>query len=225
MIRQSPGTYRKYAIFFVFLSFLFSGVSIVNAAQQSSGISNDVSGGDISVSATVPLSREFVYAIRKNSVVVPDKKAFVVGEEGEIIVHIRGGKGEPLKNHRVVARIFNVHGEEIVFTEGTTDISGDVRFRLKLSSQFLGENSVSVTDTAYDESLDLFQKLSFIVYETNDAKERALKEAEKGVSAEIVTIDTPFFGLRAVPVDDFYQKNATIGTYRSIEKLSRGSPP
>lgn len=223
LLGRNKATCKKYVTFFVFLfsSFLWSNIVKVSAATPD--IEGDRVGKDITVSAVVLLTDEFTYLIRKNSEVTFGKKAFVLGEEGEIQVLVRGEKGDGLKNHRVAGKIFNIHQEEVASFFGETDSFGKAIFHVKLTEQFLGENTVWVADVTYGEPVFLMARPSFIVYETRDAKEKTEKSRGQGISGDQLANDGLFFG-SAQNDASFYQKSVTIALYRSIEALSRAGP-
>ncbi len=221
---QSWATHKKCATFFVSLLLLFSSTHIAKATLPKS-VPDGSPAQILSVSAVVDRSVEFSYALRKNSSVILEKQSFVLGTEGEIHVVVRGGRGEELNNHRVTVHIFNVFGQEIVSSEGESDILGQVTFRILLTELFLGKNTVQVIDTTYDESLMLMEQPSFVVYQSQNAQEKAEKELGRAVEdmssgSAASTVNDP------LPQGEyFFQKSATMALCQRVEALARAGPP
>lgn len=177
----------------------------------------------MTITAAVPLTKEFAYLIRKNSDISLAKSAFVIGEEGIVTIHIRGGGGETLKNHAVELRIFNVHNEEMVFLSGETDVLGEARFRVMFDERFSGRNAIRATDVTYGAPLAIVQERSFVIYETRSTKEQAEKNVQKSLAANPMT-----GGEDIMPVSfedaGSYQKNVTMEAYRPVTALARAGP-
>lgn len=220
---KSEQVCRKYGTFFVFCFFLLSGACHVKASEVTNALPERRTIETITVSAVVPLTDEFVFLMRKNSEVVFEKKSFILGEEGEVRISIRGGKGEPLQNHRVTGRVFDVRQKEIISFSGKTDSAGKVIFHVKFTEQFLGENTLRVADMTYGKALFLMEHPSFIVYETRSAKEEAKKDGERVAVSQGTGAET-FFNDLFQPVGDFSERSATIAVYRPVETFSRAGP-
>lgn len=217
-------TFRKYVIFFLFIFFLFfSGIG-VKKSKAAELIPSERHGQTITVTAVVPLSQEFAYLIRKNSAVFLEKSAFVLGGNGEIAVRTRGEKNAFLKEHTVELRIFNVRGEAVTNVSGKTDVLGRAYFHVIFDARFLGKNVIRVADTTYGEPLSIVQEFSFIVYETQDAREQAQKEAKKSIVGSPVVVADTFIQAEIFEGVYLYHKNVTIGIALSIKTLSRAGP-
>lgn len=178
----------------------------------------------VTVSAVVPLTDTFTYLIRKNSTVIFEKKAFVLGEEGEIRVSIRGGGGEILRNHHIMGRIFDVRHEEVTSFSGVTDSAGKVMFRVKFTERFLGKNTVQVADMTYGEPLFLMEQPDCIVYEERDAQEKANQDGKQALTNSQMAEMGTLFMYSSPPCSDFLEKSATIARYPSVEAFSRAGP-
>jgi hypothetical protein len=222
---QSRETCKKYVTFFLTPIFLLFGADSVKAATVEPITPDIYQGATIAISATVSLTEEFSYLIRKNSKVTSSERAFVLGEEVTIRISLRAGKSERLSSHHVAVRIFNIHQQEVAFILGQTDVFGQVDFPIMATELFLGKNTVVVADMTYDKPIFLMTQLHFIVYETRDAKEKAEKDAGNGMVLIPLAEAPDSFDDGLYGVGNSLRKNATIPIYQFVGKSSRAGPP
>lgn len=220
---RNESTRRKYATFLFVTFFFFSGASTVKASPVTVSVSKGLEK-TVSVSAVVPLTPEFFYLIRKNSDITLQKKACIVGEESVIQVTIRGGKGEYLKNHRVILQISNEQKEILTSLFGTTDDVGRVMFSLRCTKLFLGRINIQVADMSYGKPAWLMDQAHFIVYETESAKEKTEKNrGQNAMNSQSVGGERPL-SMILQNSDDFLEKNVTIAAY-PLEIIFQGKSP
>lgn len=155
-------------IFLIFsFSFFFAGESALGAAPEVG------EGGVVTVTAVVPLTPEFAYVIRKNSIVSVEKEALVSGETARIETGIRGERGNALRGHRVRLSVMNAHDKEVIALEKETDAEGIVSFSFVVDKTFLGKNIVRMEDVTYGEPILLSETLVLIVYEVGNDTPKA----------------------------------------------------
>ena len=218
------GPLKKSGIFFLSGFFFLLLPGCVNASQTVNFLPKQSPSEMIDVSAVVPLTKEFSYLIRKNSDIIPEKNAFVLGEEGKIQVSIRGGNGATLRNHRISGSIWNVHQEEVASFSGETDIFGQAIFSVKFTEQFLGVNTIEVADLTYGEALVLIKHVRFIVSETQSAKEKAEKDRRQAMTSSQAATSGVFFSDSSWPISNYSERSAIIALYRPVGAAARAGP-
>lgn len=221
--RQNQATRKKWATFLFAFSIFYFHVSVVKASSPAS-TSRTETAQTITVSATVPLTPEFVYLIRKNSEVLLSKKSFSVGEESVIRVVIKGGNHEVLRNHRVVLEVVDAKKEGVASFSGVTDAFGSISFSLQFTKKWLGKKSVIVSDRTYKEPVWLIAEESFTVYETQDAREKTEKNMERGITSSQDMVERENFDRYVQVQHDFLEKNGTMRMYQS-ERIFETKPP
>lgn len=113
------------------------------------------SGQTVSVTASVPLSPEFAYSIRKNSSLALAKVAFAPGEAVQIHVRIAGGRDEPLRGHMIRLQAVNSREETLFTLHGETGSDGLVQFSFVVGADFLGSDTLRAFDVTYDAPIPL----------------------------------------------------------------------
>ena len=223
LFRPSRKTCRKYVIFLFFSALLFSSGLKVNASSVVPKVHEGYTEVAIGVSAVVPLTSEFSYLIRKNSEVRTNKTAVVKGEMLEIHVSLWGGEGVILKQHHLAVHLIRAQGESAPFFEETNE-NGSALFRLKLTPDTLGVNTIQVVDTTYGEPLVLMDQPHLVVYETEDVKEKDQQNKKLTTAGSHLTGQTPLRVERGLESDDAFQKSVTIRIYQPVEITSRAGP-
>lgn len=180
----------------------------------------------IVVQATVPLTPEFTYSIKKNSSISIEKSAFELGEEIHIAVRIAGGNDELLPRHKIRLQVVKGRGEDMTSIFGETGIDGSAHFSFVAGTEFLGDNIVRVVDETYALPIILHQEPSFIVYEPADDRDQRGKDAhnsfggsETSVSGQMVLIAAETDRSR-----DMLQHSGTIVTVHLTGASARAGP-
>jgi hypothetical protein len=215
-------TCRKYVALFYLLIFSFF---LVDSARAESVSPSQEQGKTIVVQATVALSPEFTYSIRKNSSLSSEKAAFALGEEVRVQVRIAGGGNEPCADTRYACRQ-RMRRRRTAHPARRTDIDGLARFSFVADADFLGSNALRATDMTYDVPIPLHQELSFLVYEpVYDQKQRE-QAAKNGISG-----DQTFSSGQIIPVvitgasgTNISPNSGTIVIIDSRTTLTRAGP-
>ncbi len=167
----------KSATFFATLFFL--GIAVNRADASVSEISENT-GKTITVTAEVPLFPEFVYAVRRNSMVFIRNSAVAVGEEVSLIVKLTSGR-QTLRNHDIRIALTNESGQEKRIFFGRTDIRGEVSVRFSADTSLRGRNGIRATDLSYGEPAELFSQPTLLVYEIENEAEKSQKTGKKSI--------------------------------------------
>ena len=155
-LRKVP---KQYAFFFG--AFFLLGFFVNPASAAALMPESEPDGNTIAVRATVPLTPEFVYAIKKNSVIWLTKKIFVHGEELSVYVKIAGAYDKPLRGHTIRLQVVKERGEELISISGETGADGSAHFSFLADADFLGSNTLRATDVTYDAPIFLRQEPTF----------------------------------------------------------------
>lgn len=217
-------TCRKYVTLFIVLISPFLFVNNTRAESSSSPHIQD--GKTIVVQATVALFPEFAYSIKKNSSFSLEKAAFALGEEVRVQVKVSGGNDEPLPRHAIRLQAVNAQEETSFTSHGETDIDGLIRFSFVANADFLGSNTLRVTDMTYDVPIPLHQELSFLVYEPTDDQGQREQATKHGIGG-----DQPFssgqgtlIGTQTKRGADISQNSGTIVIRNFEGALTRAGP-
>lgn len=165
--------YKKYVVLFLALisSFLF----VSGALAQEPQAPNEQDGKTITVRASVPLTPEFVFSIKKNSSVTLEKSVFVLDEEIRVQVKIAASNNFPLRNHKINLQVVNNKKEVSLVLFGETDNDGIALFAFIAGADLLGKHTLRVVDITYDKPIAISQEISFIVHKkTNKQREREM---------------------------------------------------
>lgn len=160
--------YKKYVVLFLALisSLFFVGVALAQEPQAP----NEQDGKTITVRASVPLTPEFVFSIKKNSSVTLKKSAFALDEEINVRVTIMSGNSFPLRNHKINLQVVNNKKEALFVLFRETDNDGIAFFSFSVDESLLGKNILRVVDITYNEPIIISQERIFVVYKPSDSK-------------------------------------------------------
>lgn len=178
-------TYKKYVV--LFLALISSFFFVSGAFAQELQAPNEQDGKKITVRASVPLTPEFIFSIKKNSSLELTKAAFALGEEVRVQVKIVSGNNFPLRNHKINLQVVNNKKEVSLVLSRETDNDGLVYFSFIADVDLLGEHTLRAVDVTYDEPIIISKERALIVYKPSDGKrERELAE-QKIITREFIT--------------------------------------
>ncbi len=210
---------HKSAAFFVTLFFL--GTAVNRAEASVSEISENI-GKTITVTAEVPLFPEFVYAVRRNSMVSVKNSAVVVGDEFSITVKLMSGR-QSLSNHDIQIAFTNKSGREKRILFGRTDIHGEVSVRFSADTSLRGRNEIRVTDLSYGEPIELFSQPILVVYEIENEAEKSQKTGKKSIgspSIQFAAQDVSHFAIG----EEVFTESDTMGKMALMLTYIRAEP-
>lgn len=153
-------TLRGCVAFFLSLLGLFGHAGSIAASEAAV---DDPIGHTLAVTASVPLTPEFAYSIRKNSSLLLEQTAFISSEEVRVAARIAGAYDEPLRGHKISLQVTNTQRGDPLTWYGETDANGLVHFTFVARADFLGRNILQAADMTYIEPIFLTYELSFLV--------------------------------------------------------------
>jgi hypothetical protein len=166
----------------LFIAFILSLFFVNDARAEAIPIPNEQDEKTITVRASVPLTPEFIYSIKKNSSITLEKYVFVLDEEVQVRVKIVGGNNFPLRGHKINLQILNERepafvgepasaGEKVVLVLfGETDNDGTIDFSFISDERLFGKNILRTVDITYGEDIVISNEQTFIVYKTADGQ-------------------------------------------------------
>jgi ribosomal protein L21 len=198
---------------------------VVNTTQAFSPLPLSEDGKRISVSAEVPLSTEFTYAIKKNSTLSVEKYAFSIGEEIVLKAKIIGGKNEFLKRHKIVLQMKNAKQDEKKIS-GETDTNGEITFLFIAYEDSLGEVIVEAVDETYVMPIVLSQRIQLIIYRSEDGKKQGKKAIKSSIeNGQVVDFGTNDCGeMQIAQGINVFEKSGTIETTDANFSFPRAGP-
>lgn len=206
-----------------FLVIFFSLGSVNTAFAESLPLSPTNIQKTITVSAVVPLSETFSFALAKNSIVTLSKKAPVLGEMVSVSVRLTADGKQFLSSHSVELSVVNSSHQTLLTLRKKT-IDGGVEFTFKANTGLLGKNTIELRDVTYEVPILLRERATIIIYENEKELLKSQKIGKRG--SFIVVAESARSGWEwRESTEKKFPNSGTMDEYWTSTMPARAGPP
>ena len=219
-ISQRLQIVHKSATFLVVIFFCLEAVNTARA--ESPVLSSENIPQSITVSAVVPLSATFSFALAKNSTVTLSRGALALGEMATISVRLSTDGKQFLSSHSVELSLVN-SSHQTLFTLRKETVDNGVEFTFGANSDLLGEITIEVRDVTYEVPILLREMKTVIIYENEKELSKSQKIGKKGSFALITESVRTGIKWQDLTKKKF-PNSGTMGEHRTSTMLARAGP-
>lgn len=206
--------------FFAFLFFFTLSVKDGNAAMGR--MPENHKTATLTITATVPLSAEFLFAVKQYSSVTAQQDSLMVGEETTLLITLTNGE-QKLSGQRIRVAFVGHNNQERAVFFGNTDARGKAIIPVRAEKNLLGKNIVKVTSLAYKNPVELVSQPTVIVYEIEKEAQKSEKKGKK-ITAHITASVSTVEGKNEDGQNRFLRNSGTIIIRTAIQQLPRAGP-